>query len=144
MALTPSIARVANVSQAYAGSYGAAPPIADVSSSSLADIESREALVGESFQYSDFAPDPKRTGPDQTLADSDRPRRRIVGSLLSTSTESFSIAFEPNPQFNVPPSSPGGPNTKAAVQHGIETYEMTAAVIHNELAPRGENLSITL
>jgi hypothetical protein len=28
--------------------------------------------------------------------------------------------------------------------HGISTYETTSAVIHNELAPRGEQLSVTL
>ena len=40
--------------------------------------------------------------------------------------------------------APGGANTKAAVQQGIETYELTSAVIHNTLARPGENLSLTL
>lgn len=142
--MSPSISRAANVSPAYAGGYVGSMPVADISAAPAAELNPRELLARDAFHYSDFAPEQKRTGPDQTLADSDRPRRRIVGSLLSTSTESFSIAFEPNPQFNVLPNSPGNPNTKATIQAGIETYETTAAVIHHELAPRGENLSITL
>lgn len=142
MALSPGISRLA--SGATYGGFPMAGPVADVTPAQTTELNPRETLARESFRYSDFAPDQKRTRPDQTLADSDRVRRRIVGSLLSTSTESFSVAFEPHPQFNVLPNSPGASNTKAAVQRGIETYELTSAVIHDTLAPRGENLSLTL
>lgn len=144
MALAPSISRAASISPAYAGGYVGSMPVADVAPTPTAELSPRELATRESFYYSDFAPEQRRKGLDQTLADSDRPGRRIVGSLLSTSTESFSLAFERNPQFNVPPNAPGGSNTKAAIRVGVETYETTSAVIHNELAPRGENLSITL
>jgi hypothetical protein len=144
VALSPSITRVAGVSQTYASGYPAAAAVAEVAQAPLAELDARAPLSRDAFHYSDFAPEQKRSRPDQTLADSDRPRRRMVGSLLSTSTESFSLAFAQHPQFNVMPSAPGGANTKATVQRGIETYEMTSAVIHNELAPRGENVSITL
>ena len=144
MALSPGISRVASGAVAYAGGFSAATPVAEVSPAPLNQLDARELLARDSFRYSDFAPEQKRQRPEFTLADSDRPRRRMVGSLLSTSTESFSIAFAPHPQFNVPPSAPGGANTKSAIQHGIETYELTAAVIHNTLARPGENLSLTL
>jgi hypothetical protein len=144
MALSPGISRVAGGTVAYAGGFSTATPVAEVAPAPINQLDARELLARDSFRYSDFAPDQKRQRPDFTLADSDRPRRRMVGSLLSTSTESFSIAFAPHPQFNVPPSAPGGANTKSAVQRGIETYELTSAVIHNTLAKTGENLSLTL
>jgi hypothetical protein len=144
MALSPGISRVAGGAAAYAGGFSTTTPVAEVAPAPVNQLDARELLARDSFRYSDFAPEQKRSRPDYTLADSDRPRRRMVGSLLSTSTESFSIAFAPHPQFNVPPSAPGGPNTKAAVQHGIETYELTSGVIHDTLARRGENLSLTL
>jgi len=144
MALSPGISRVASGAVAYAGGFSATTPVADVTISQINQLDARELLARDSFRYSDFAPEQKRQRPDFTLADSDRPGRRMVGSLLSTSTESFSIAFAPHPQFNVPPSAPGGANTKATVQHGIETYELTSGVIHDTLARRGEHLSLTL
>jgi len=144
MALSPGISRVVGTAVAYAGGFSTATPVAEVAPAPVNPLDARELLARDSFRYSDFAPEQKRQNPDFTLADSDRPRRRMVGSLLSTSTESFSIAFAPHPQFNVPPSAPGGANTKSAVQHGVETYELTSAVIHNTLARTGENLSITL
>jgi hypothetical protein len=147
MALSPGISRVASGAVAYAsnGFSGVPTPVADVvAAAPINQVDARELLARDSFQYSEFAPEQKRSRPDFLLSDSDRPGRRIVGSLFLTSTESFSIAFAPHPQFNVPPNAPGGANTKATVQQGIETYELTAAVIHDQLAPRGENLSITL
>jgi len=144
MALSPSISRVASGATAHASGYPVAGPVADVMETPATGLNPREMFGRDSFGYFDFVPEQTRSHSDQASADSDRPRRRITTGLLSTSTESFSIAFAPYPQFNVLPSSPGGPDTKAAMQHGIETYELIAAVIYGQLAPRGENLSITL
>jgi hypothetical protein len=144
MALSPAISRVAGGATAHAPGYPAVGPIADVMETPATGLDASETFGHGSFDYFDFVPEQTRAHSDQTSADSNRPRRRVVSGLLSTSTESFSIAFAQYPQFSVLPYSPGGPDTRAAMQHGIDTYELIAAVIYGQLAPRGENLSITL
>lgn len=68
---------------------------------------------------------------------------RMDSALFTASSEIFGLLFAPHPQYPVTPGLPGGPNTKAAVQHSVEIYEMTSAVIHNELATLGEQVMVT-
>lgn len=68
----------------------------------------------------------------------------LDSALFTTSSEIFGVLFAPHPQYSIAPGLPGAPSTKAAVQHSVETYEFTSAVIHNELAAIGEQLSVTV
>jgi hypothetical protein len=68
---------------------------------------------------------------------------RMDSGLFTASSEIFGVLFAPHPQYPLTPGLPGGPKTKAAIQHSVETYEMTSAVIHNELAQLGEQLMVT-
>ena len=111
----------------------------------LTEIGGHEPLMTRqgAFSYDTLSADQRRA--QNAFAPPDRPQRRNLDTALFTaSSELFAIAFAPHPQYSIAAGSPGGPTTKSAIVHGISTYETTSAVIHNELAPRGEQLSVTL
>lgn len=145
MAISPGISRAASVAQAYAGGYPYRAAVEEIPATPLLELELQTALSRDDFRYSDFTPEQQQAPSGQSLADYMRSELGgTVGNLFSTSTEGFSLAFAQNAQFSSAPNMPGGPTTKATIRHGISTYELTSAVIHRDLAPRGETVSLTL
>lgn len=145
MAISPGISRAASVAQAYAGGYPYRTAVEEIPATPLVEIEPQTAPSRDEFRFSDFTPEQQHGPSGQSLADYMRSEiGGTVGNLLSTSTEGFSLAFAQNSQFSSAPNMPGGPSTKATIRHGISTYELTSAVIHRDLAPRGETVSLTL
>ena len=146
MAVAPTAMRAAAAAPpTLAARVPSAGPVGAVDSSTpLGGIEAHTGLrAGGSFGYDTLSPG-GRHAPEPFVAP-DRPqRRRLDSALFTASSEMFALAFAPHPQYPTAFSSPGGPNTRAGIQHGIATYELTSAVIHNELAPRGEQISVTL
>lgn len=147
MALVPNIARAASaaapaiVARAYAqGDQG------------VEQLQAKAAVVasGDGFRYDDFAFLARQQflqtgsyGPRQDLPQQPRQPGRIDFSLLSNSTESFALAFQAT-QFDIPPAAPGSSTARSTINKGIATYETTSAVIHDQLAPMGGEISLTV
>lgn len=145
MAISPGITRAASVAQAYAGGYPYRAAVEEIPAAPLVELEPNTALTRDDLRYSDFAPEQEHAQSGQSLADYMRSEiGGTIGNLFSTSTEGFSLAFAQNAQFSSAPNMPGSSSSKATIRHGISTYEMISAVIHRDLAPRGENVSLTL
>jgi hypothetical protein len=148
MALVPNIARAASaaapavVARAYARD-----------GQGVEQLQAQASVVAgdQSFRYDDFAFLARQQflqtgtyGPRQETPQQPRQPGRIDFSLLSNSTESFALAFQLNSQFDLPPAAPGSAGARATIDKGISTYEMTSAVIHDQLAPMGGEISVVV
>jgi hypothetical protein len=133
---------------AAAPSFGArAPATGPVAAADMAapltPLEARGGVVTRQgpFSYDTVSADPRQA--QARFAEPEPREGGLDSSLFTASSEIFAILFAPHPQYSISPGLPGGANTPAALHEGIERYELVSAVIHDELAPRGERLTIT-
>jgi len=145
MAVAPTMLRAAS---AATPSFGArAPATGPVAAADMAapltPLQSRGGVLTRQgpFSYDAGSADARHA---QTRFAEPEPREGgLDNGLFTASSEIFAILFAPHPQYSISPGLPGGANTPAAMHEGIERYELTAAVIHDELATRGEQLTVT-
>jgi hypothetical protein len=152
MAVAPTMMRAASAAApsmvarvSDSGSVAAAGTAAPTSSQyAHGEVIGGQGSFGQSFNFDMMSPGGRRAAAEGWFVPPEPPRQgRMDGALFTTSSEIFSALFTPHPQYPLNPGLPGGTATKAGIQHSVETYELTSAVIHNELAARGEQLTVT-
>jgi len=150
MALVPSIARAASAAAPLSAIRAYAP-----GGQGVDQLQAKGGVVAgsdQSFRYEDFdflarqqflkagSYGPRPDLPQQQPT----PPGRIDFSLMSNTSEGFAQAFQANAQFDLPPAAPGSSTARSTIDKGIATYEMTSAVIHDQLAPMGGEISVTV
>ena len=119
-------------------------PVATTDQMPLGELDEANALYheGTAFRYENFTHDRQ-----QAQSQAQAPRRRGSGfsnSLLANSTVSFAEAFASNLISPTAQKRGADYTSPAATNHGVSAYEMMSSVIHHEIEPLGEKLSLTL
>jgi hypothetical protein len=162
MALLPRIAGM-NLTPTAGGRIAAHGAVANTDPGPLNELNQINALIYEGqseFQYDQFSARQRQQHQqqqfDQQFAGQRRfdrfdrpfeqtPERRVNNSMLGNSSESFAAAFDigkSKPLLASGELPRYQPNT--SLDNIISTYEMTADVIYDKVAPRGEKLSMVL
>ena len=161
MALTPRIAGT-NLVPTGGGRFAATGAVANVDPNPLKEINQTSALIYEGqseFQYENFdarqyAQQQEQQQQQYTRRRSfDRfgrpfeqtPDRRVNNPMLENSSESFAKAFDSvEAKPNHVNGEPRHYQPVTSLNNIIDTYETTAQVIHDEIPPKGEKLSMVL
>ena len=161
MALTPRIAGT-NLAPSATGRFAVNSAVANIDATPLTELNQINALIYEGqseFQYDQFNPrqeqlpqrhDQPELARRRTFDRFGRPfeqtpERPINTPLLINSTESFAAAFDSANQTQTQTTADRArPQPVETLDNIITTYESTAAVIYDEVPPRGDNLSLTL
>ena len=144
MALTPKIASTSLVPVATSR-HMIGGPVATTDPTALRELDESNPLYyeGSAFRYENFTQQRQQQSSQGVPQDRSR-GPGFSNSLLENSTASFATAFAS--QLNGPAAQARGVDytSPGATTQGVSSYELTSAVIHNEIAPLGGNLSMLL